>query len=406
MSKEMKDWQLGYSLEELKEAAAPFKNSIKKFCYGAFGCPKERDVATAKKANQYWRRGKAAAIAKTLKSSSNRWDFAGRPIPMAAGDVIVSAWGWNDGGREEAKQLIKDSLVIVEMPKEKKGLGLDENVIWVEIHEERKDAKKILLDLGFKWVVSKVSAGSDVLGLYCWGPGLERAQKAAPVTDAAEAACIVDIFEKRFITEEQQESIREELEGVRQHFAQHYSSYNKRHSWTAFALKGFDTLDPTFIIKPEEMARKWKGEHPERMDAKCDWTVLAEMMPETMKVVRSLPGGEPDRVRFMRLAPHGELTRHADITDRDAGVADGKLARLHIPIRTDAGCTFQSWTLGGEEHKGHMPLGHLCYLDQRKPHAAKMESSEERIHLVSDIATNPELRAMIVAASPIKETAK
>jgi len=398
---EMKPWQLGHSLEDLKEAAAPFKESIKPYCHGAFGCPKERDVASAMGDGQYWRKGKAAAVAKVLKSSSSRRDFAGRDIPMSSGDVIISAWGWLDGGGLEAEMMIKEAKPIVLQPKKTRGLGLDEKVIWIEVHEERLEAKQILLNQGFKWMASKVSAGSDVLGVYCWGPGIERAQRAVSDTDAVESACIVDMSKGRFISERVQAQILEELEAVRDYFAQHYSTYNKRQSWTALALKGYDAQDPMFIIKPDEMSRKWKEENPERMKAKSGWTKLREMMPITTEVIRSLPGGEPDRVRFMRLAPGGELTRHADITDRDAGVINGKLARLHIPIKTSESCRFQSWSLDGEEHLGHMPQGHLCYLDQRKPHAAKNDCSEERIHLVTDAASNEEIREMLAAAKPI-----
>jgi hypothetical protein len=52
-------------------------------------------------------------------------------------------------------------------------------------------------------------------------------------------------------------------------WAQHYSSYNLRHSWTAFALRGYDAADAGFIIKPDDMSKRWQAENPARMAARC-----------------------------------------------------------------------------------------------------------------------------------------
>jgi hypothetical protein len=98
----------------------------------------------------------------------------------------------------------------------------------------------------------------------------------------------------------------------------------------------------------------------------------------------------------MRLARGGgELTRHADITDPEAGTADGSVARLHIPLQTDERCVFRGWGLDGRENRAHFPERALCYLDTRKPHAVINEGERDRIHLVVDCHSGPELRAMI-----------
>ena len=40
-------WALGFELSFLKEVAAIFKKEFKPHTYGAFGLPKERDIANA-----------------------------------------------------------------------------------------------------------------------------------------------------------------------------------------------------------------------------------------------------------------------------------------------------------------------------------------------------------------------
>lgn len=185
-------------------------------------------------------------------------------------------------------------------------------------------------------------------------------------------------------------------------WSQHYSDYNKRDSWSAFALRGFDAEDPSFIIKPEEMSKRWKKENPERLEASCCETIAARSFPETMKLVDRIPA-KKERVRMMRLAPKiGELGRHADITDRNAGTSDGKIARLHIPIVTDERCKFRTWSETGKESVSQVPVGSLWYLDVRKPHSVVNPSPKERIHLVVDVVCNEEIRKMIEASKKSK----
>lgn len=98
----------------------------------------------------------------------------------------------------------------------------------------------------------------------------------------------------------------------------------------------------------------------------------------------------------MRLAPGGgELTRHADIIDPEAGTKDGRLVRLHIPIQTHPACMFRAWTLRGEEGARHFPESSICYIDTRKPHAVVNGGPVDRIHLVVDAYSSAELRARI-----------
>ena len=73
-------------------------------------------------------------------------------------------------------------------------------------------------------------------------------------------------------------------------------------------------------------------------------TKAAEHFPATLAACAQLAEPEGcDRIRFMRLrAKGGELARHADITDREAGTADGMIARFHIPIVTSPAVRFRA----------------------------------------------------------------
>src|SRR5204863_8036626 len=103
-----------------------------------------------------------------------------------------------------------------------------------------------------------------------------------------------------------------------------------------------------------------------------------------------------ERVRFMQLRPTGALSRHADITDRDAGTADGKIARLHLPITTSPACVFHAWTARGDLLERHLEADRLHYLDTRKPHAVEnADPMVWRKHLVIDAVADARLRALL-----------
>lgn len=185
-------------------------------------------------------------------------------------------------------------------------------------------------------------------------------------------------------------------------WADHYAVYNKGHTWSAIALRGFGA-DPEFIIKPVEMSRQWKRDNAEKMEWLCADTELLERFPSVSALLASpLLAAGAERVRLMRLAPgKGELTRHADITDPDAGTEPGQLLRLHFPLLTNPEVEFHSWLPDGSVQRAHMGAGTVWSLDTRKPHTAWNKGSTERIHLVIDAASSPELLERIVGAGQI-----
>ena len=119
------------------------------------------------------------------------------------------------------------------------------------------------------------------------------------------------------------------------------------------------------------------------------------MFPEVEDLLKLLPG-KPHRIRFMNLAPGGgELQRHTDQVDPDAGVEDYKLMRFHFPIVTNEGEIFNQWNWHGELVEAHMKGGECWYLDVRKPHRAVNDGTEMRTHLVVDVEANDDVRAFI-----------
>jgi len=247
---------------------------------------------------------------------------------------------------------------------------------------------------GWVWRATKVLASSEVRGLYAAPPALP----GSPLP-AAEAASLVRLPGLALSVDEQ-EAVASELVhylAAGGAWAQHYAVYNRRHSWTAFGLRGFDP-DPAQIEKPAEMSKAWKTANPEKLHAPCVWTAAAEAFPRTRAAVERLLPAPLERVRFMRLAPGGELTRQADITDRQAGVEAWQLARLHIAVRSPPGCVFMQWDARGVVLTAHLAEGAVYYLDRRKPHAVRNLATTERVHLVVDVLGGPWLQGLLERA--------
>lgn len=365
---ELASWQNGFDLDRLKMLAAPFKAMHAPLVFGAFGLTKEREVADAlAEGRLIWtgRPAEACAIARPLSKDSQHSDFTGRDIELHGPCLMVgSIAARNPAAAERLVQAIVARAAGVRL--------------YAEIFEEDAIVKTAMLREGFSYIGTKIMAGSEIKGLYVLGD----AAGYAPLP--SEEMPSISVIDPGFLAPELLAAVRDELEHNGPGWAQHYSSYNKRKSWTAFSLRGYDD-DPGFIIKPAEMSKAWRAENPTRLPAKVRWTPAADQMPATMGLLAAT-GLVFDRVRFMRLAPGGgALSRHADITDREAGVADGKLTRLHVPIWTSPAVNFHGWDARGIEHRRHLPTGALCALDQRKPHSVSNTDPQlARVHLVAD----------------------
>lgn len=380
------EWQKGFPIELLKSLAGPFKERHKPLVFGAFGLTKERDIADALASNKLVWTGKppvAVAIVQVTARPSEQQDFTQRKYTVPAGAVVVKAF---------AATQLEAGAKVLEAIEARAGNGV---ALMVECFEEDDIAKQCVEAAGFHYMATKISAGSEIRGVYA-----KRLSSPLPPLPAEDEVTLA-VLEPDFVSADELRAIEAELDAYgASGFAQHYSDYNKRKSWTSFALHGYSD-DPSFIIKPAEMSKSWKEEHPAEMELKVHLTSAAPKFPATMNVVQRL-GLRLDRVRFMRLrSKDGELSRHADITDREAGTADGFVSRIHIPIRTSEAVTFFGWTARGRKMETTLPRGALCYLDQRKPHAVKnADPALDRVHLVVDCFADEKLRALLVKAGP------
>lgn len=363
-------WARGYPLDELRDSTSVFTNAHRPHVYGAFGLVKERDVASARAEGNFHLincgSARAAAIGHLLHHGSSHTDFSGSPIRIPASTYFVKSFAADklDVANDLLSKLVERYTQVV-----------------IEIFEEDRVARAAVESRHMHYLGSKVTAAGEVKGLYTTVAG---SYSGTPrIQQISLARLRTEFVDPKIIR-----LIRKELNAYDK-YEQHYSSYNKRRSWSAFALRGFRPDDPGFIIKPAEMARSWKDAHPGSESWTCDNTTIADKFPATWKLVKKIPCAGLERVRFMRLAENnGELSRHADITDRAAGPGIGHVARLHVPIHTNPGVQFLSWDARGRRKQCHLEEGSLWYLDTRKPHAVINTGSGARVHLVIDVVCN------------------
>jgi hypothetical protein len=377
-------WAKGYPLDELRALRSLFREHDGDLPLGAFSAAKENAIA------DWLDNGKldvirneegepvAAVLVSTSKSKRRIADFAGRPLgTVNAGVPFVQRVAWRG---EEGLVACAQKIRALSRSGE----------IWWQLWQESEEERALAERLGFVWTGSKIKASSEVIGVwrktrmpaFALGEDLpehDRAHLSPLALPAMPEEC-----------EALRVAIEERVEG----WADHYSSYNLRKSWTALALAGFGG-DPEFIVKPSEMSRKWKAENPEALGWEVADTTLRELLPEAEPLIAAVPGRK-ERIRIMRLAADtGELARHSDITDPDCGTAEGKLLRIHWPIQTSPEVMFDGWLDDGARVHRHMEQGRAWYLDTRKPHRAVNKGERDRIHLVLDVYSCPELLALL-----------
>ena len=167
------------------------------------------------------------------------------------------------------------------------------------------------------------------------------------------------------------------------------TKYTKGSDWTAIALKGY-SKDPLDVTKPGVLKTKVKS------DSKLQWTELynvPEMKP-ILDILETIPC-RMERVRFMKLEAGKVIGKHTDKIDKDLGIEDGKITRLHMPVRTNDLVTFSIWDDNIFKQEFKLEPGHFYYTDVRKAHAVENLSDTDRIHLVMDCYINEDVRAMI-----------
>lgn len=258
-------------------------------------------------------------------------------------------------------------------------------------YQEDPVTTRSLREQGFMLQMVRITPASEIIGLY------ERCLLAAyyPLHDLA-TLCSVP-FE---VDPKHRAAIEEEVTSIGG-WRDDFPYYNKDGSWGQVVLRGFRPEDPYWGVKPAEMDRKWKAANPDELEKQCDWTVICDRLPATMELIRSIPWWRKfERVRLLRMystAKEGKLLRHTDITDRDGGTADGKIARFHMPITSHPDARTTGWDLDGAPISLNLKPWSLYYLDQRKPHQVTVPPGVERIHLVPDIVSDETVREVIAS---------
>lgn len=345
----------------------------KQYAAGAFAMPTGKDIAARPDLIREWTgdEGRTVAHVVRLSRDSVRRDFTGRRYVLPRGSIVATHLARTPDAP---------------LP------NLD-SIDYLFTYTEDHDLTRMLHGAGRIVVAERVSAASELVR--CWGrPGADRltyqpydlatvTRMPATVHPSQRAAILRDLAA---------------VDGWDDDFP-----YYSDGSWSAVSLRGFYPEDPRKGVKPREMPRTWRDANADDLDRPCEWTTLADRCPSIKAWVESISWwGGLERVRLLRMAGRagagGQLRRHTDITDRAAGLADGQIARFHLPLVTDPRIELHAWTLDGKHTYNHLAEWTLTYLDARKPHAVTNPTGVDRIHLVADVVADVGLRARIAGA--------
>lgn len=370
----MKDWQHGFELDYLKGLEKRFAD-YNAYTLSPFAQFKKNNIAESLFKGTLTLLDDAAMEVVVSKSASNITMHGDTVIAKKQkGDITI---GKLSGNLESLKNKIDcPTDMHYNEPRD----------MWMYVWAENTEHCKFAEDMGFCYVGPKITTYGEIFAIYYRGKPREF-----PRVDAAE---YLSIKQLGTVSTNLIKAIRDKLLMLPE-FTNHYSNYNKGKSWSALSLRGY-TDDASFITKPIEMSKAWQEENCDRIFEMQD-TPLYKLFPEIKQYCETL-GAEIHRVRFMRLKPGGgELERHTDQVDPDSGGALNKLARIHLPIKTNPDVIFTVWDTKGTPQKVHMSEGDVWFLDTRKAHQAINGGNEERIHLVIDVRVEENLHESLVA---------
>jgi hypothetical protein len=354
-----------------RDAARVLGSYSRRFAAGAFATPTAKELETP---GSWEVRGGAVLATKTLTRDSKRTDYAGLPYTLGKGWRVVTHLSVDDGA--PVPDLCDFHAV---------NAYLDDRHVTAALRRQ-----------GRELIAVRVAASSELIGV--WGlPGDGRPYPVVERATLTELPLHVSAGQRAAVTDEVAD-----LRG----WADDYPFYSDG-TWGALNLRGFWPDDPTRGVKPAEMSKAWKAEHPADLHRDCDWTTLARITPQTVALVRRITDpldvdeAELERVRILRMAGNagrgGKLGRHTDVTDKASGVRDGMIIRLHVPLVTHPAITMSAWGLSGRRTDVHLPAWTLWYLDARKPHAVTNPTGIDRLHLVIDCQANQRTRDAITA---------
>lgn len=371
-------------MPDYQEIANLFKKHDGDFVRGGFGHISAKVIQEWDESGELvycTREGRIIAAGQLLKVRNKKRveDFAGTNVAfIQPGDLHFKrvTFPIEDGPDSSAfAQLLLHAGLLAE----------ETTTIWVEEFVEYRD---FLDECHLTEVCVKVRGDSTQIGVYALNP---PAEKILGETKAVDQITLekLDLQVPESLVGALVTAMK--LQGL--DWADHYSHYNVAHTWKAVTLRGYGGKED-FIIKPSEMSKKWKEENPEKLGWSVEDTAIRGDFPEAEPLIDVIPG-KKHRVRLMLLKAGSELLRHSDITDPDAGTADGKLLRIHIPLVTNPECEVLQWELDGKVKARNLKVGEAWYLDTRKPHAVRNKGKSDRVHLVMDVESTPDLRRLL-----------
>ncbi len=378
---EMKPWQHGYQLDKLKDLE-DFYAPYNRHALSVFGKFKKNDIATRLSKgtlivhhDELLRPGMSCAYVTEIAKVATKIKMHGATVigQKLPGDVTFS-------------RLVGNTTRLSEMLD-----GFSHKDCWLFSFAGDKAICTLAEIQGFQKVGYKVTSFSEIISVYFrqnkWARMGVRVHPVVPQAELVGMAKIAEWDTSKALP------ILDTIKAMCPVFTNHYSNYNQKDAWSALALRGY-LDDPSFITKPAEMNDKWKEEHKEKQFELQDTKVYKYF--DEVRELLSFIDGDVHRVRFMRLAPGGgELQRHTDQVDPDAGNSLGALARLHFPLKTNKNVVFSTWNGDDEKENYHYGFGECWVIDTRKPHMAVNGGNEERIHLVVDTVVTPKLERMI-----------
>ena len=321
-----------------------------------------------------WFKGRpvAAVAVRIANSRMPVKDFTGEVRAFVQpGDAVVGRIAFEPGFEKQLLALLKH-------------LSLQRQRTWLYIWQEHAAHRMLARKLGARWVTTKIRASSELIGVWIVRPisairPLKEADRVTicrlklPALDVAAASKSISKGSLRFVD--------------------HYSIYNRAHSWSTIALRGYGRRT-SFIIKPGEMSKKWMCQNPEKLSLTLGDTPTRKRLRELEPLIGVVPGRK-QRIRLMRLAPGGIISRHSDIVDKETGTSPGKFLRIHVPLATNSEVEFTCWDLQGRKIRKRMRTGECWYLDTRKPHQVENRGKTARVHLVMDVESCPTLLRML-----------
>ena len=166
------------------------------------------------------------------------------------------------------------------------------------------------------------------------------------------------------------------------------TKYNAKGDWDAVSIRGYSD-DIGNILKPGVLKSDVEP-------AELRWTSLYEepdLLP--LKEILSHIPAEFERVRVMRLKAGTTIKKHTDKVDKE--IKQGKIVRLHVPLKTNQHVHFYLWE-GKKENHFTLQVGKYYCVDVTAAHAVHNKADFDRLHLVIDCYNNPRLENLLKQA--------